>query len=32
MNTFLGKLVLVYLAGILSEEISHRFHEKGVGL
>ena len=32
MNTFLGKLVLVYLAGILSEETSHRSDEKGAGL
>ena len=32
MNTFLGKLVLVYLAGILSKETSYRFYEKGAGL
>ena len=28
MNTFLGKLVLVYLAGILSEETSRSSYEK----
>ena len=32
MNTFLGKKVLVYLAGILSEETSHQSYEKGAGL